>query len=353
MLSETLPTSETRTLAQRLAEGRLPVSDALRYAMMLAESLRRLHDEGRAHGALSPRCVVLKNGTLELVPGSGAITPYTAPEALEGRSVDARSDVFAFGAILYEMMTGEHAFEGVGGTLATALATATPRPSGSPAIDRLLANCLAKDPAARWPRMQKILMELKLLTVALRRAETPAAQRHTEAADAALRAEMRQLEARLAARMDAQERTMSEIRDVTTKLVEAVRGQVGVLESGMAAAQERVNRSEHNAEAVEKRVTAQFVGGLEAAGEHIAKVERDLETLRSSAAKFEKDVAVDLHDLEAAIGAQEASVQSARTAMAQTDDLVERVVEALESLQSAVLEQSEDHAPAVSQTAVA
>ncbi|MGA3098181.1 MAG: hypothetical protein ABSF25_17135, partial [Bryobacteraceae bacterium] len=65
-----------------------------------------------------------------------------------------------------------------------------------------------------------------------------------------------------------------------------------------------------------------------------------------NAAKFEKDVALDLHGIEAALGVQDAAVQSARTAMAQTDDLVERVVEALESLQSAVLEQSEEHAAA-------
>ena len=347
MAFDTFPTSEPRTLAQRLSEGRLPVSEALRYAMMLAESLRRLHDEGRAHGALSPRCVVLKSGGLELLPGSGAITPYTAPEALEGRPTDARSDVFAFGTILYEMLTGARAFEGVGGALATALATATPRPSGSPAVDRLLANCLAKDPAGRWPRMQKIIMELKLLTVAARRAETPAPGRRTEAADAAMRDEMSQLEARMTARLEAHERTMAELQGAAARLVETVRGQMGALETQMSAAQERVNGSAHNAEAIEARVTARFAPGLEAAGARLANVERDMDAIRSSSARFEKDVAADLHGLEAAIEAQEAAVQSARTAIAQTDDLVERVVEALESLQSTVLEQTEEHVGAV------
>jgi hypothetical protein len=343
MAIDTLSTNEPRTLAQRLAEGRLPVSEALRYAMMLAESLRRLHDEGHAHGALSPRCVVLKNGTIELLPGSGSITPYTAPEALDGRPTDARSDVFSFGAILYEMLTGAHAFEGEGGALATALATASPRPSGSPAVDRLLANCLAKDPAARWPRMQKVLMELKMLTVAARRAEAPAAQRRTEAADAVLRDEMRQLEARLAARFATQETTMAELQSAAATLVEALRGQIAALESQVSAAHEHANGSKDAAEAVEARVTAQFAPALAAAGERVAKLELDLETLRTNSAKFEKDVAVDLHSIEAAVEAQEAGVQSARTAIAQTDDLVERVVEALESLQSAVLEQSEEH----------
>ena len=348
MAFDTLAASEPRTLAQRLAEGRLPVSDALRYAMMLAESLRRLHDEGHAHGALSPRCIVLKNGGLELAPGSASITPYTAPETLDGRPADARSDVFSFGTILYEMLTGARAFDGVGGALATALATAAPRPSGSPAVDRLLANCLAKDPAARWPRMQKILMDLKLLTVAARRAETAAPQRRTDAADAVLRDEMRQLEARMTARLEAQEKTMAELRGAAAKLAETVRGQMGALEAQAAAARERANSPEHSAEAIEARVTARFAPGLEAAGGRLANVEREVETLRTSFARFEKDVAVDLHGLEAALEAQEAAVQSARTAISQTDDLVERVVEALESLQSTVLEQSEEHAGAAS-----
>jgi hypothetical protein len=346
MAIETLPTSEPQTLAQRLAEGRLSISDSLRYAMLLAEALRRLHDEGHAHGALSPRCVVLKNGTLEVAPGSAGITPYTAPEALEGRPTDARSDVFSFGAILYEMLTGERAFQGEGGALATALATTAPRPSGSPAVDRLLANCLAKDPAARWPRMQKIIMELKLLTVAARRAEAPAPQRRAEAVDAVLRGEMRQMDERITARLGAYGKSMAELQGAAANLIEAVRGQVAALEAQMAAAQEHAGRIDHSVEAIEGLITARFVPGLEAAAERIAKVERDTETLRTNAAKFEKDVALDLHGIEAALGVQDAAVQSARTAMAQTDDLVERVVEALESLQSAVLEQSEEHAAA-------
>ncbi len=346
MAIDTLPTSEPQTLAQRLAEGRLSVSDSLRYAMLLADALRRLHDEGHAHGALSPRCVVLKNGTLELAPGSAGITPYTAPEALEGRPTDARSDVFSFGAILYEMLTGEHAFQGEGVALATALATAAAKPSGSPAVDRVLANCLAKDPAGRWPRMQKIIMELKLLTVAARRAETPAPQRRPDVADAALRGEMLQMEERMTARLEAHGKSMAEVQGAAVNLIEAVRGEVAALEAKLAAAQDHAGRLDHSVEALEGQVTARFVPGLEAAGERVAKVERDTETLRTSFAKFEKDVALDLHGLETAIGVQDAAVQSARTAMAQTDDLVERVVEALESLQSAVLEQSEEHAAA-------
>jgi uncharacterized protein YhaN len=111
----------------------------------------------------------------------------------------------------------------------------------------------------------------------------------------------------------------------------------------MAAARERANAPENSAEAIEARVAVRFDRGLEVAGERLAKVELDLDSLRTTTAKFQKDAAADLHAIEAEIATQEAAVQSARTAMAQTDDLVERVVEALESLQSAVLEQSEEH----------
>ena len=114
---------------------------------------------------------------MELLPAEhteGAITPYTAPELLEGHRADCGSDVFAFGAVVYEMFSGRRAFEGDGpAALSVAINTSTPPSCGIAAVDRLISNCLAKDPAARWQRMHKILMELKLLTVLARRAETP------------------------------------------------------------------------------------------------------------------------------------------------------------------------------------
>src|SRR5271157_75142 len=274
-----LPTNETQTLAQRLAQGRIPAPDAQRYAMILAEALRRMHEAGQVHGGVSPAAIMLTGSGLALgaaPDAKGTITPYTAPELLQGQPADARSDLFAFGAVVYEMFRGRRAFEGDSpAALSAAIETHTPPSCGMPAVDRLIRNCLAKDPGTRWHRMHKVLMALKLQAVSARRPEA--------AEDAALGARMQELEGRLAARLQ--------------------------------ACDERILRLEQ---------------GLDAARQHIA-------TLHDS-------VAQDFADFEQGLKSQSAAIQSARTAMAQTDDLVERVVEALESLQSAVREPPEERA---------
>src|SRR5215813_7384222 len=118
------------TLGESMASGRLPMAEALRHGINLAEALRRLHDEGRVHGALSPEHLEQVNHGLELVaPNRGMkaeITRYTAPEVAEGQAPDARSDIFAFGAIVFEMATGRPAFEGEWDV---------PPSSGNPALD--------------------------------------------------------------------------------------------------------------------------------------------------------------------------------------------------------------------------
>jgi len=166
--------NDKKTLAQRLSEGRLPVAEALRYSVQLAEELRKLHDAGGVHGAVTPSNLGLGPDGVELLPapeGSArAITPYTAPEVVQGLPADPRSDIFAFGAILFEMFTGRQAFDGeTRATLAANLTKAPTPASGSPAVDRLLRKCLSKNPEMRSPRMQKIVLELKLLNVAVRR----------------------------------------------------------------------------------------------------------------------------------------------------------------------------------------
>src|SRR5271165_4094711 len=160
----------TQSLAQRMAQGRIPVQDALRYSGLLAEALRKIHEGGQVHGALTPGCVALKGSGLELLNAlgsSGEITPYTAPEVVQGHIADSRSDIFSFGAIVYEMLTGRAAFKGdTREALTAAITGSAPAPSGSPAVDRLVASCLAKDPASRLQRVQKLILELKLLAVA-------------------------------------------------------------------------------------------------------------------------------------------------------------------------------------------
>jgi len=319
-------TPNLRTLAQRLAEGTLPVPEALRYAMILAEALRKIHDSGGVYGAVAPTNIEVTASGLELIPAPAppaGITPYTAPEVLQGRPVDSRTDVFAFGATVYEMLTGRRAFEGDNDeALSASLTNSVPAPSGSAAVDRLIAGCVAKDPAARWQRLQKVILELKLLSVAARRSEAPGRQQ----ADA-VRAEMERLEARIAARLQAHAKAVADMQEAATSALNALREHLATVDAQLATALEQSARAGQ---------------GVEAAGQRIANVEQGIDTLTRQAGALQNTVAADFQEFEQTLKAQAGALASVRTAMGQTDDLVERVVEALESLQTSMLDQSED-----------
>jgi hypothetical protein len=199
-------TANAQTLTQRLAAGRLPMNDALRYAVQIVDALRHAHEEGYCHGALTPDAVILTGASVELVPAQpgavGALTPYTAPELLQGQAPDARTDIFSLGALLYEMFTGQRAFAGESAEeLAVSIENSMPVPIGDTALDRLVLNCLVKDPAGRWQRVQQIHMEFKILIFSARRAQSAGLPRQP---DAALQAELRQVESRLAVRLEQQ-----------------------------------------------------------------------------------------------------------------------------------------------------
>jgi hypothetical protein len=349
-------TNDQKTLAVRMTEGKIPVSEALHYAMSLAEALRKLHDNGKSHGAVSPANIALTGTTLELIPALGTpatVTPYTAPEVLQGQNPDARSDIFSFGALVFEMLTGRPAFDGVSQTeLKLALCNANPPASGSPAVDRLVAGCVAKSPAARWQRMQKILMELKLLTVAARRADAGPASRGVS--DSALRTEMQSLETRLAARLAGYEKTMASMQQAASDATQSLKEQLAAVEQRPAAPPVDVEALKEQIEARVNQTIADVTEKLQAqtketadtvvagVSQRMASAEQNMEEIRKHFATLQSNVAADLHDFEKNLQTQNVAIESARTAMAQTDDLVERVVEALELLQTSML----DHEPA-------
>lgn len=353
---------ELPTLDQRLADGRLQGPEALRMAMGLADALRRLHDQGQIHGVLTPACVRPTDSGVELLPGRKAqnlVTPYTAPEVLRGRPADARSDIFAFGAIVYEMVTGRWPFEADTPEALTAALLNAPAPStGSAALDGLLANCLAKDPEVRWQRIQKAQMELRLLTVSVRRTEGPVRRDNLSAL---VRAEVQQaVDARLASRLESQERALAEFQQAVTASLHSVQAHLCTIDAKLAAALEQAARAESGSAQRDLRISGleQRVDGpaervaraellLQAAAERMTRTEHTTEAARRNAAAFAEDAAVRMHALEQTIGSQAEALESARRALAQTDDLVERVVEALDSLQSIVLERSEERSPAV------
>ena len=345
------------------------MAEALRYSMMLAETLRRLHESGKVHGAVSPATIHMTAAGLELLPAPAVDTApaYQAPEVLAGRTPDARSDIFSFGAVLYELLTGRRAFEGTErGPIA---------PSGSPAVDRLVGGCVALDPAARIQRIQKVMLELKLLAVSAARAAASVPPRRDPGADAQLRTEMEQLEARLAARLQTAEKGVAETQRLTAELVNrdaavesAMRTELLQLEARIAArlkaAEKSLSEVQIAVQETEARVSGRLVevehrvhelfGRIEAlekveqpAPLDTSHMERSVEEVRGQLKELHDLLTHDFQNFEKSLHTQGAAIESARTAMAQTDDLVERVVEALESLQATVLEYSEEQPPSV------
>jgi len=170
------------TLAQRLERGPLPVDTALDIAVQVTDALDGAHRAAVVHRDLKPANIFLTKSGVKLldfglakshasggvdagIAGSGLTTPgmvlgtvpYMAPEQLEGKETDARTDLFALGAVIYEAFTGRRAFEGEHqANVVSSIMTLTPppistiRPDAPPALDRVVAGCLAKDPDARW-----------------------------------------------------------------------------------------------------------------------------------------------------------------------------------------------------------
>jgi len=177
---------EGDTLSERLKQGPLGVDELIRIAIQIAEALDKAHRQGLVHRDLKPGNVMLTKdgaklldfGLAKLQAGGGVIdgdsgitqttpltgagtilgtVPYMAPEQLEGREADARSDIFAFGALLYEMATGKRAFEGSSqASLIASILKEEPRsvselqPMSPPMLERIIKQCLAKDPDNRW-----------------------------------------------------------------------------------------------------------------------------------------------------------------------------------------------------------
>jgi eukaryotic-like serine/threonine-protein kinase len=186
------------TLADRLARGPLPIHEALRYAVQIAEALDVAHKNGVIHRDLKPSNIMLAHAGVKLLDfglaklrepeadrTSEAATmslglsedglivgslPYMAPEQLEGKPVDTRTDVFAFGAVLYEMIAGEPAF--LGGSKASLIVAilsqdptpvSTRQPLTPPLLDRAIRRCLAKSPDDRWQATGDLASELKYI----------------------------------------------------------------------------------------------------------------------------------------------------------------------------------------------
>ena len=187
---------EGETLASRLARGPLPPDEVVRYGTEIADALDRAHRHGVVHRDLKPANVMLTRTGAKLLdfglarppvetifsgetraPGDTPITAqgvlvgtlqYMAPEQLEGRPVDARTDIFALGALLHEMATGERAFPGdtQASIIASILNRQPPPPSSRqpltpPALDHIVWRALSKSPDDRWQTARDVYLELR------------------------------------------------------------------------------------------------------------------------------------------------------------------------------------------------
>jgi len=196
---------EGETLAARLEKGPLPVAEVLRYGVEIASALDRAHRSGIVHRDLKPANVMLAKGgtarsgapqaklmdfglarptalTAEAaaqtesptvrrpITAEGTIVgtlQYMAPEQLEGKDADARTDLWALGCVLYEMAAGKQAFAGTSqASLIAAILKEAPRPLAElqpltpPALERVVRQCLEKDPDERWQSAHDIASEL-------------------------------------------------------------------------------------------------------------------------------------------------------------------------------------------------
>ena len=198
---------EGETLADRLLKGPLPTEQVLKYAIEICEGLERAHRNGVVHRDLKPGNIMLTKTGAKLmdfglakaisagpapassltmtVPGPSAGHPLTAqgtlvgtfqymsPEQTEGKEADVRSDIFALGAVLYEMATGKKAFTGKSqaSIVAAILASDPPpisavQPLSPPALEQIVKTCLAKDPEDRFQSVHDLKLQLKWIAQA-------------------------------------------------------------------------------------------------------------------------------------------------------------------------------------------
>jgi Tol biopolymer transport system component len=149
----------------------MPPEEAFECAMAVGNLLHRAHSAGQVHGAVSPWAIAFTSSGTVLVSPPPTPDPraaaYRSPEQVRGEEADSRSDIFSYGAVLYELASGKPPFRGVGLDLDQAILERQPAAllAKSPviaAMEGVIAGCLEKDPARRRQRMQNALIELKL-----------------------------------------------------------------------------------------------------------------------------------------------------------------------------------------------
>ena len=149
------------------------------------------------------------------------------------------------------------------------------------------------------------------------------------------------MEARLLARLQLHEQTVTEMYRSLSETVQSMRHQMDGLRSEMASSRQSAPAVGGLDDGQAASIQARVERGFEALNSRLAQTERTVAEMRRFDVQIEQNMAADLVDIEHTLKVQAAAIESARTAMAQTDDLVERVVEALEALQASVLDEGD------------
>jgi serine/threonine protein kinase/Tol biopolymer transport system component len=202
---------EGETLEHRLIKGPLPAEQTIRFAAQIADALAKAHRMGITHRDLKPSNIMLTKGGAKLMdfglakecgtaPFADVLNEltveqakltvegtiigtfqYMAPEQLEGKDADARTDIFALGELIYEMATGKPAFAASSrASLIAAILTSEPAPMTAlhamtpPALERVVKKCLAKDPDERWQSASDLAAELRWISESGSQAGVPA-----------------------------------------------------------------------------------------------------------------------------------------------------------------------------------
>jgi len=205
---------EGRTLRKHLGGGRLPMDEVLEISTALADGLGAAHGQGIVHRDVKPENIfITRSGTVKIldfgiarappppvdqVPGDGTLptltgpgmvvgtTGYMSPEQVRGLPVDARSDIFSLGCVIYEMLTGRRAFDGeTPADRMMAILNDEPPSAGSlrpdlpPAVDQIVQRCLAKQPETRFESARDVAFALEAISTVSRHDSTTGPEHST------------------------------------------------------------------------------------------------------------------------------------------------------------------------------
>ena len=286
------------TLDTLLGATPLPADEALRHILKLAITLRSAHQEGRVFGVVDPSCIALDENGAVIETSEAGISSFAAPEVLAGGQPDIRSDVFVFGAIAYQLLTGRLPFPDD--------ATEAPAPLSAdelPGLSRVILRCLERDPDQRWQNLRSVCVEVRLLSVAASRLGQVVKNRQSLMSE--LREQVRRLEQVVDSHVDSAERNQTEMRDSLSETRDYL------------------------------RTAFDFAEG------HLRTQALTIETLQQKIAHAD-ELASRVNHMEVRLSKQAESITSAQMIAAETDELVERIVESIDSLQSFILNRVAD-----------